>query len=136
MFLDVDCTNVLPSTPVSQPVLDALEKIPSKIYILEQPRAKDIVDLVVKRTREAKNSWTARSELAKDKKHCNWPYGPKIDIQNPPTKAETKGENSCTSLLAYLKPWDKEEIVEAYCRDIDAYSEVFKVGEYPGKSCH
>ena len=124
----MDCSKVTPSLPASKAVLDALEQVPSKIYILDNPyHAKDIVDAVVKRESEAKKSYSAKSKLEDDKKYCKWPYGPLLEMDNPPTKAETKKENFCTSLLAHFKSNEKEEIAEAFCRDIDAYSNVFKV---------
>eukprot|EP00092_Neocalanus_flemingeri_P021110 GFUD01022872.1.p1 GENE.GFUD01022872.1~~GFUD01022872.1.p1 ORF type:complete len:368 (+),score=71.39 GFUD01022872.1:55-1104(+) len=128
IYLDVDCSTVTYATPPSSAVLDALERNPSKIYIHGYSRSRELVDAIVKRKSKAKKDPTLARELAKDIVYCNWPHGKSV----PTRRTESKEENSCTSLLSYIERKQKEDLVEAFCRDIDAYSVVFQVKETSG----
>ena len=129
LFINVDCRDFTHNTNPTPAVKDALEKIPAKIYIFEDPKAREIVDAVVKATLKAKKDPKAAKELADLKKNCNWPRG----RETPSDRFMHQGEALCTSLLPYIDTDVKQEIDEAFCRDIDAFSSLFKV---PCFSCH
>ena len=116
------------STPPSKAVLAAIKATPSRIYIQDWD-SKDTVDTRVSRLYWARSNSKAAEELERDKTICNWPngrdiypYGKGLSMQ----KTESKDESLCTSILPYIKSNQKEDLVEAVCRDIDAYSVVFK----------
>ena len=120
------------STPPSRAVLAAIDASPSKIYVQKCSGrcSGKLVDAMVNRITEAKKDPKAAEEFAKDKTICKWPHGQDIypygkGLQT--TRTETKDENLCTSILPHIKSNNKEDLVEAFCRDIDAYSIVFQV---------
>ena len=123
LYIDVDCTTVTYSTTPSSAVFVALDENPAGVYIKRWTRSREIVDLMVKRMIKAKTDPKESEELERDTKICNWPYGKDVPLD----RAETIEENRCTNLLPYVKSNKVEELTEAYCRDIDAYSLVFQV---------
>ena len=67
----------------------------------------------------------------KDKNVIGKPTSKPKDLTIPDDRTQTKNESLSDSLLKYIdaKGASKENLEEAFCRDIDAFSEVFQASK-------
>ena len=56
-------------------------------------------------------------------------FGVKYQEDTPDNRTETRNESLASSLLIYIKDDKpkKEDLVEAFCRDVDSFNLAFKV---------
>ena len=103
IFMDVDCSTITYETPPSSAVLSAVEKAKAELASV----ASNLTQETLERWRQLVfvKSWSA------------------------PPRTQTKEESLANSLLKQIDPKNStaDQIKEAFCRDIDAFSFEFSV---------
>jgi len=129
ILLDVDCKATTYYSPVSSLVQAALGKTKAGILAQASPNPKSVLDALFS------GQDLSASVTDKDKNVIGKPTSKPKDLTIPDDRTQTKNESLSDSLLKYIdaKGASKENLEEAFCRDIDAFSEVFQLDTAAGK---
>ena len=108
--MDVDCSTITYETPPSSAVLSAVEKAKAELASIASNLTQETLERSVLMTYGAP------------------PLAPFKSLQ-PPPRTQTKEESLANSLLKQIDPKTStaDQIKEAFCRDIDAFSFEFQV---------
>ena len=110
LFIDVDCSAVTYDTPPAPAILEAVKRAEAEALLKQQQQQQQQMTANVTATADgAIINATDNSELA------NLP---------PLNRTQTREESLATSLLSKIdtKKASEQELREAFCRDVDAYS--------------
>jgi len=123
ILLNVDCSATTYYTPVSGLVQAALDKTRAGILANAAPNPTSVLDALF--SGQDLSSGTPKKESNST--------APNITI--PDDRTETRNESLSDSLLKYVdaKNASKENLEEAFCRDIDAFNEAFQIDNNDGK---
>ena len=120
ILLDVDCSATTYDSPVSSLVQAALDKTKAGIISAPVPVPTNVVDAL----------FSGQDLSSQEKSKTKDKAVNALNATIPDDRTETKEESLSGSLLKFVdaKNASKASLEEAFCRDIDAFSEAFQVG--------